>query len=83
MVGNGVEREGFLNSRANHTFQIQQGPWDMPLFYDEQVMKNFTFLYLDDLRAGTQSHQCIWRVVQGPAHEALNECIRAGLWKLR
>lgn len=72
MVGNRVERGGFLNSRANHTFQIQQGPWDMPLFHDELVVKNFTFLYLDDLRAGTRSHQRIWRVAQGPAHEALN-----------
>lgn len=54
MVGNGVESEAFSDSGANPTFQIQQGPWDMPLLYDDQVVKKFTFLYLDDLRAGTQ-----------------------------
>lgn len=55
MVGNGVESEDFPNSRANHTFQMQQGLWDMPLLYDH-VVKNFTFLYYDDLRVGTLSH---------------------------
>lgn len=42
------------NSGANPAFQIQPGPRDMPLFYDDQVMKNFTFFYLDDLRAGLE-----------------------------
>lgn len=66
MMRIGVESEGFPKSRANRTFLIQQGPWDLPLFDDEQVIKNFTFLYLDDLRAGTLSHQCIWRGSLGP-----------------
>lgn len=53
-----VENESFSNSRANHTLKIEQGPHSMPLFYDEQVKKNFTFLfYRDDLRAATESHQ--------------------------
>lgn len=75
MVRNGVESEGFPNSRANRMFLIQQGPRDLPLFDDEQVTKNFTFLYLDDLRAGTLSHQCIWRGSSGPTLEEPNACM--------
>lgn len=41
-----VEHEGFSKSRANHTLKS-------PLFDDKQVKKNFTFLYLDEFRAGT------------------------------
>lgn len=49
-----VKAFGTANSGANPAFQIQPGPWDMPLFYDDQVVKNLTFFYLDDLRAGLE-----------------------------
>lgn len=46
MVENEVKHEGFVTSRANYIFQIQQGPWAMPLFYDDQVMENFLLFFI-------------------------------------
>lgn len=63
----------------------------MLLFYDEPVTKNFTFLNLDDLRAGTLSHQCILGGNSEPGllqgfqcmcaecvQEGMNKCVHAG-----